>query len=108
MSDLYPDGKVLVKHALRKALYCELEIGHTVTVHDVEIIKKRMHEIVEQDEPISQVIASTETAMEMCRNRHMTREAELLATSTSPISWPISAARPSITTWGPSCPAWAM
>jgi len=78
VSDLYPDGKVLVKHALRKALYCELEIGHTVTVHDVEIIKKRMHEIVEQDEPISQVIASAETAMEMCRNRHMMREAELL------------------------------
>ena len=61
--DLYPDGKVLVKHALRKALYCELEIGHTVTVHDVDIIKKRMHEIVEQDEPISQVIASAETAI---------------------------------------------
>lgn len=78
VSDLYPDGKVLVKHALRKALYCELEIGHTVTVHDVDIIKKRMHEIVEQDEPISQVIASAETAMEMCRNRHMMREAELL------------------------------
>lgn len=78
VSDLYPNGKVLVKHALRKALYCELEIGHTVTVHDVEAIKRRMHEIVEQDETITQVIASTETAMEMCRNRHMEREAELL------------------------------
>ena len=34
--------------------------------------------IVDQDEAISQVIASTETAMAMCRNRNMEREAELL------------------------------
>ena len=65
VSDLYPNGKVLVKHALRKALYCELEIGHTVTFHDVEMIKTRMHEIVDQDEAISQVIASTETALSL-------------------------------------------
>ncbi|MCH4167103.1 MAG: nucleoside kinase [Megasphaera sp.] len=78
VSDLYPDGKVLVKHALRKSLYCELDIGHTVTVKDVEMIKKRMNEIVAQKEPITQVYASTETAMAMCRNRHMEREEELL------------------------------
>ncbi len=78
VSDLYPGGKVFVKHALRKSLYCELDIGRTVTFRDVESIKRRMHEIVEQDEPISQVIISADTAMEMCRNRHMDREAELL------------------------------
>ena len=78
VSDLYPQGKVLVKLALRKSLYCELELGHTVTLHDVEEIKKRMEEIVEQDETITQVVASADTAMAMCRNRGMTREAELL------------------------------
>lgn len=78
VSDLYPHGQVFVKHALRKALYCELDIGHTVTYRDVEAIKRRMQEIVAQDEPISQVAVSAETAMEMCRNRHMEREAELL------------------------------
>lgn len=78
VGDLYPDGKVLVKHALRKALYCELAIGHTVTVKDVEMIKKRMQEIVAQQEPITQVVASTETAIAMCRNRNMEREEELL------------------------------
>ena len=78
VSDIYPNGKVFVKHALRKALYCELDIGHTVTVQDVQSIKRRMHEIVDQRETISQVVTSSETAMEMCRNRHMEREAELL------------------------------
>ena len=78
VSDLYPNGKVYVKHALRKALYCELGIGHTVTYRDVESIKRRMEEIVAQDESISQVVASADTAMDMCRNRHMEREAELL------------------------------
>lgn len=78
VSDLYPHGQVFVKHALRKALYCELDIGHTVTYRDVEAIKRRMQEIVAQDEPISQVVVSAETAMEMCRNRHMERESELL------------------------------
>lgn len=78
VSDLYPQGKVFVKHALRKSLYCELDIGHTVTYRDVESIKRRMREIVAQDEPITQVVLSAETAMDMCRNRHMEREAELL------------------------------
>lgn len=78
VSDLYPQGKVFVKHALRKSLYCELDIGHTVTYGDVESIKRRMQEIVAQDEPITQVVLSAETAMDMCRNRHMEREAELL------------------------------
>ncbi len=78
VSDLYPKGQVFVKHALRKSLYCELDIGHTVTYRDVESIKRRMQEIVAQDEPISQVVLSAETAMDMCRNRHMEREAELL------------------------------
>ena len=78
VSDLYPQGKVFVKHALRKSLYCELDIGHTVTYRDVESIKRRMLEIVAQDEPITQVVLSAETAMDMCHNRHMEREAELL------------------------------
>lgn len=78
VSDLYPQGKVFVKHALRKSLYCELDIGHTVTYRDVESIKRRMQEIVAQDEPITQVVLSAETAMDMCHNRHMEREAELL------------------------------
>lgn len=78
VDDLYPGGKVFVKHALGKALYCELSIGHTVTVRDVELIKKRMSEMVAQDEKITPVQTQIETAMEMCRNRHMIREAELL------------------------------
>lgn len=78
VSDLYPGGRVFVKHALRKSLYCELDIGHTVTVKDVDMIKKRMQEIVAQKEPITQIYASTETAMAMCRNRRMKREEELL------------------------------
>lgn len=78
VSDLYPGGKVYVKHALRKALYCELGIGHTVTYDDVTAIKRRMQEIVQQDEQITQIVASSETALAMCHNRHMEREAELL------------------------------
>ena len=78
VADLYPDGKVMVKHALRKSLYCELEIGHTVTVDDVDSIKRRMREIVDNDEPISQIFVSLESAMDMCRNRHMEHEADLL------------------------------
>lgn len=76
--DLYPGGKLYVKHALRQALYCELEIGHTVTYRDVESIQRRMKEIVAQKECITQVAVSKETAMDMCRNRHLEQEAALL------------------------------
>ncbi len=79
VAELYPDGKVLVKHALRKSLYCELEIGHNVTIHDVETIKRRMDEIVEQDETITQVKVSTQTALAMCHNRDLKHEAELMS-----------------------------
>lgn len=78
VSDLYPKGQVKVKHALRKALYCELEIGHPLTLSDVKSIRTRMKEIVAADEPIAEVSLSTESAMAMCRNRGMVREAELL------------------------------
>ena len=78
VSDLYPHGRVFVKHALRKALYFELDIGHSVTVRDVASIKRRMDELVAQDAEISQVVISAESAMDMCRNRHLDREAELL------------------------------
>ena len=78
VSDLYPQGKVMVKHALRKALYCELEIGHPLTIGDVQCIQQRMKEIVKADETIAEVSLSAESAMAMCRNRGMVREAELL------------------------------
>lgn len=78
VSDLYPEGKVYVKHALRKALYCELDVGHTITVRDVNSIKRRMQELIQQNEPIHQIAVSTDTAMDMCRNRNLDREAELL------------------------------
>lgn len=78
VADLYPHGRVFVKHALRKSLYCELDIGHTVTIQDVSSIKRRMDEIVAQNEPVSQLVLSAESAMDMCRNRHLHREAELL------------------------------
>lgn len=79
VADLYPTGKVYVKHALRKALYCELSIGHTITVEDVRSIKRRMQELVEQNVDIRQVTVSAETAKDMCLNRNMEREANLLS-----------------------------
>lgn len=78
VKDLYPDGRVIVKHALRKALYCELEIGKTVTLRDVESIKRYMQELIDQDVEISQITISVETALDMCRNRNLVREVKAL------------------------------
>lgn len=78
VADLYPDGKVQVRHSLGKALYCEIPLGRTLTAEDVEAIERRMHELADQDDPISQLTVSMETAMNMCCSRHMEREAEML------------------------------
>jgi uridine kinase len=76
--DLFPHGKVQIKHSLGKALYCEVLIGRTLTAEDVEDVERRMRELIDQDEPITQVTVSRQTAMSMCRNRNMEREANML------------------------------
>ncbi len=77
VADLYKNGIVRVRHALCKALYCELDIGHTVTAEDVARIKARMDELIRCKEPVEQLRSSKETIARTCRDLYDGRAAEL-------------------------------
>ena len=53
VSELFPLGEVTVEHSLSKGLYCELHIGETVTMNHLELITRRMQEIINEDRPIT-------------------------------------------------------
>lgn len=51
--ELFPQGEVTVEHSLSKGLYCELHIGETITKDHIEALTRRMHEIIQEDRPIT-------------------------------------------------------
>lgn len=50
-SDLFPDRRVIISHAVSKGLYCELRGKTGLKPQEVEQIEARMHEIVTQAIP---------------------------------------------------------
>ncbi len=76
VADVFPGGTVKVRHALRKALYCELNTGRTLTGADVVRIKARMNELVKDKEPIELIGSVEKTVSETCRKLYGERDAE--------------------------------
>ena len=50
MKDLFPQKRLRVMHSLGNSLYCEVEEG-VLGKEDLESLKQRMQELVEQDKP---------------------------------------------------------
>lgn len=50
-SDLFPDRRVVISHAVSRGLYCELRGKTELKPQEVEQIETRMHEIVDQAIP---------------------------------------------------------
>lgn len=48
VNDLFPERKVIICHSISKGLYCEIEGETELTLEEVEMIEKRMRELVEQ------------------------------------------------------------
>lgn len=64
ISELYPDGEVIIEHPISKGYFCSLRIGRTVCATDVDTIKQRMQEIVASDIPIRRINRPTAEATE--------------------------------------------
>ena len=64
ISELYPNGEVIIEHPISKGYFCSLRIGRTVDVADVDAIKQRMQEIIANDVPIHRINCSTAKAIE--------------------------------------------
>ena len=85
--ELYPDKVLVVDHSLPSGLYCEihettkLEDGrkqsYFVTDDELDMIKKKMKEIIARNLPFKRVKTNSEEAMEIFRRNNQPLKAEL-------------------------------
>lgn len=69
VEDLYPDGSIVLEHPVSKGYYCDLHIGREIGLDDVQRIKKRMQEIIEEDIPFHRFECQTTEVVELFRKK---------------------------------------
>lgn len=73
--DIYPEGKLRIKHAISKGIYCEVAgLEHI----DTDEVKDRMYEIIAQDIPIVKMEIQTSKAAKLYDHMHFDDKLELL------------------------------
>nr|WP_320060012.1 nucleoside kinase [uncultured Bacteroides sp.] len=83
VTDLFPNAKLFVEHPVSKGYFCNLSIGRPVTLEDVSLIKKRMHEIVDANIPFHRTECHTAEAVRIFNERGMDDKVKLLESSGS-------------------------
>lgn len=79
--DLYPGAGFRVEHSISNGLYCRLtDKNIMLTPPDIEAIKNRMHEIVEQDLPFVREEMETEKAIELFESQGLKEKTSLFKT----------------------------
>ncbi len=81
VEDLYPDGSIVLEHPVSKGYYCDLHIGREIGLDDVQRIKKRMQEIIEENIPFHRFECQTTEVVELFRKKGMMDKVKLLETS---------------------------
>lgn len=78
VSELYPNGELIIEHPISKGYFCNLCIGRPVEQEDVDAIKQRMRSIIDQDMTIYRVNDPTLKAAELFRDKGRTDVVKLL------------------------------
>lgn len=81
--ELFPSSKLYVEHPVSKGYFCNLEIGREITLEDIDLLKKRMQEIIDADIPYYRKECRTKDAMKLFAEEGMTDKVRLLETSGS-------------------------
>lgn len=81
VSELYPEGEIIIEHPVSKGYFCNLRIGRPVAQTDVDAIKQSMQEIIAADMPIRRIYCPTENAIEAFRGEGRTDVTMLLETT---------------------------
>ena len=83
VSELFPQGKLYVEHPVSKGYFCNLRIGRPIELEDVQAIKKRMQEIIDENIPFHRTECHTTEAVRVFSERGMDDKVKLLETSGS-------------------------
>ncbi|MDE5418709.1 nucleoside kinase [Labilibaculum sp. DW002] len=79
--DLYPGAGFRVEHSISNGLYCRLTDKNIIlTPPDIDAIKNRMHEIIEQDLPFVREEMETEKAIEIFESQGLKEKTSLFKT----------------------------
>ena len=81
--DLYPASSVVIDIPVSNGYYCNLQLGHEITIEDVDRIRTRMQEIIDAKMPIQRYEATTEEAVKMFTELGDIQKAKLLRSSGS-------------------------
>ena len=76
--DVFPDGTVVIDIPVSNGYYCDMQIGRALRKEDVEMIKRRMEEIIAADLPIRRHECTTEEAIEIFKQRKAFSKVKLL------------------------------
>ena len=81
--DVIPGSKLFIEHSLCRGYYCNFKkrTGDVLTDGDVELIRKRMQEIVDLDMPFRRTEATNEEAIRVFTDRGFQDKVKLLETS---------------------------
>lgn len=78
VEDVFKGARVTIEHSLSKGLYGEIHYVRKINENDIELIKKRMYEIVEKDEPIEKIKVKKEEALRIFKDYKMEDKLRLL------------------------------
>ena len=79
--DLYPQSQVIIDIPVSNGYYVNLQIGHAVTQSDVDGIRNRMQQIIDQKIPIRRFEVPTDEAIAMFREKGDEAKVKLLQSS---------------------------
>lgn len=80
VSELYPNGNILLEHPVSKGYFCKLCIDRTIGLDDVIRIKQRMQEIIKADLPFIRHEKHTDEIIRLFKERGMDDKVKLLET----------------------------
>ena len=83
VTELFPEGKLVVEHPVSKGYFCNLRIGRPIELEDVTRIKQRMQEIIAENIPYHRIECHTAEAVRVFSERGMNDKVRLLETSGS-------------------------
>ena len=81
VDDLLPHAKMYIEHAVSKGYYFQIESDVPVGIPELDAVRNRMREIVDEDIPFIQVEEESGEVVELFHKRGMEDKARLLETS---------------------------
>ena len=83
VQDIYPNTDVVIDIPVSNGFYVDIRLGRPVVEEDVNILRRRMHEIIDAKMPIRRYMVPTEDAIALFQEKGDVEKVKLLKTSGS-------------------------